>query len=343
MSETETKKAKISGPVVAVTGASGFVGQSLCKALTSRGWSVRALVRPGSDVEGLKALGVEIIQGGLREKEAVHRMLEGVQGVFHLAGITGHLFKPEAEYWDMNVTATKELLLASQEHGVTRFIYLSTADVHGHISDPPAGEDAPLASDDIYQITKEHGEQAVLAANGKKGLGTIVIRPAKVYGPGDMRGLGLFKDIADGTFNMYGGGENFIHPIYIDDLVEGIILAYEPDKPAGRAYIMAGEEYVTLNQLARIIAAAAGIELRLRHVPGSIFQAYSSICETFCGFFGVEPPISRRYVDLFIKNHAYRIDRAKNELGYAPKVSLEQGARRTIEWYRAKGLIQSAA
>ncbi|MDH5510866.1 MAG: NAD-dependent epimerase/dehydratase family protein [Nitrospinota bacterium] len=329
----------LDGRLVAVTGASGFIGAALCAKLKERGFIVRAFAGPHSDITLLRTMGLEIIQGGLRDSSAIAQLLEGAEGVFHLAGVTGHTFKLDTEYWDVNCTATKELLQAAAGKGVKRFIFCSTADVHGHIPNPPANEDTPLATDDIYQITKEHGEQAALAANGKKGMKTTVIRPSKVYGPGDMRGLAIFKGIAGGSFTMYGDGENSIHPVYISDLVEALILAYESEKAPGQAYIIAGQESVTLNKMVQIIAGTAEVELHARHLPGVLFRAYSSVCQTVCSFFSVEPPISRRYVDIFVKNHSYSIKKAVSELGYQPKVGLEQGARLTYDWYRDKGLI----
>lgn len=325
--------------LVAVTGASGFIGAALCAELKERGYTVRAFAGPHSDITGLRAMGLEIIQGGLRDAGPIGQLLDGVEGVFHLAGVAGHTFKRDAEYWDVNVTATKELLHAAAEAGARRFVFCSTADVHGHISNPPGNEESPLAGDDIYQVTKEHGEQAALAANGKKGLETTVIRPSRVYGPGDMRGLRIFQDLAKGSFTMYGDGENSIHPVYISDLVEALILAYESGKAPGEAYIIAGQESISLNKMAEIIAGAGEVELHVRRLPGAMFRLYSFICETACSFFGVEPPMSRRYVDIFVKNHSYSIDKAARDLGYQPKVGLEQGARLTFDWYRDKGLI----
>ena len=327
------------GRLVAVTGASGFIGAALCAELKERGYIVRAFAGPRSDITRLRSMGVEIIQGELRDAGSIGQLLRGVEVVFHLAGVTGHTFKADTEYWDVNVTATKELLQAAAEAGARRFVFCSTADVHGHIANPPGNEDSPLASDDIYQVTKEHGERAVMAANGKKGMETTVIRPSKVYGPGDLRGLLIFKKIVDGTFTIYGDGNNSIHPVYISDLVEALILAHESDKAPGRAYIIAGQESLSLNRLEQIIAKAAWVTPNATRWPGFAFKIYSSACETICSFFGVEPPISRRYVDLFVKNHSYSIERATEELEYLPKVGLEQGARLTFDWYRDKGLI----
>jgi len=327
------------GRTVAVTGAAGFIGRRLCAALRARGYRVRALVSPTGDESPLIPLDVEIHKGALRDTEAIARLVDGAQGVFHLAGIVGRVFKLDAEYWDVNVTATKELLGACAGHGVKRFVYCSTADVCGHIENPPGDENSPLASDDIYQITKGHGEKVALSANGKKGLEVTVVRPSKVYGPGDPRRRWLFRNIANGSITIFGDGESLIHPVYVDDLVDGLILAYQSQKTPGRIYIIAGEKCLTINEMVGIIAGAAGVTARRRYFPYFPAKVYSFACEKLFTFFGLEPPIFRRNVDFFIKNHCYNIDRARDELGYQPKTGFAEGARKTIEWYREKGLL----
>jgi len=138
---------------------------------------------------------------------------------------------------------------------------------------------------------------------------------------------------------MIGSGETLVHPIYIDDLVEGMIQAYQSEKAQGNVYILGGPKYVTLNQWVEIIAKEAGVELSKTHIPYIPMKIISSICEKVFTAFGMEPPIFRRHVDFYIKNKAYSTERAARDFGFAPKVGLTEGTRKTVAWYREHGLL----
>jgi nucleoside-diphosphate-sugar epimerase len=326
-------------PIAVVTGATGFIGKRLCERLIEEGYAVRGLVTHHPDVDDLARLGVRIHRGMMRDKEVAAGIMEGADVVFHLAGIVGRVGRPDSLYWDVNVTATKELLRAATAAGVARFVFCSTADVHGDIKHPPADEDAPLAENDIYQVTKEHAERAVIASHGQGGLSTVVIRPAVVYGPRDLRRYPAFRKIAKGSYAIVGDGETLIHPIYIDDLVAGLLLAARSEKGAGKTYLLAGERALTHTAWATLIANEMGVpaEFVYRPLGPSLFLAW--LVEKLFFIFRMEPPLFRRSIEFFTKNRAYDIGRAVADLGYAPAVTLEEGVRRTVEWYRERGLL----
>ena len=325
--------------VTAVTGASGFPGKRLCAALKEKGYKIRALLNDGEDTGYFEALGAQTHTGDVRDAGVAARLVDGAERVFHLAGVTSAVGTPDSVYWDRHVTATRTLLKAASGAGVRRLVYYSTAGVTGDVKDPPSDESADYSSNDIYDITKAHGEKTALASNGKGGMETVVVRPTVLYGPGDMRRLAFFRKIVNGTFKMIGSGDTLVHPVYVDDAVEGMILACQSDKAAGKIYIIGGAEYLTLNEWVRIIAEAAGVDPPSARLPYYPVKAVSAVCEKLFTWFGLEPPLFRRKADFFIKNRAYKIDRAREDLGYSPKVGLEEGARRTIEWYRAEGLL----
>jgi len=185
--EEETFAMSAPGSVV-VTGASGFIGKRLCSALAQRGYRLRALTHSDKDDEFFKSLGAEVYIGDIRDEELTDRLMSGAAGVFHLAGIVGRVGVLDKEYWDVHVTGTKRLLKSATKQGVARFVQCSTAGVLGDIKNPPADENTAYATDDVYQITKSHGEKAAMASNGKKGMRVTVVRPTVVYGPEDMRG-----------------------------------------------------------------------------------------------------------------------------------------------------------
>jgi dihydroflavonol-4-reductase len=322
---------------VLVTGATGFTGGHLARALAKRGYQVRALVR--SAAPALRDAGVETVTGDLRDPASLARAADGVAVVFHVAAIYRQAGRRDAEYRAVNATAVRTVIEAAAAGGARRVVHCSTVGVHGDVEHPPANEDAPLRPGDIYQLTKLEGERVARQAGSDTGVEVVVARPTGIYGPGDRRLLKLFRGVARRRFIILGGGRIYYHLTYIDDLVEGFRLCGEVPAAAGRTYILAGGEVTTLNELAALIAAEAGVGPPSLHVPVWPFWLAGAACEALCAPFGVEPPIYRRRVDFFTKSRAFDISRARAELGYAPAVTLREGIRRTLEWYRQEGWI----
>jgi len=138
---------------------------------------------------------------------------------------------------------------------------------------------------------------------------------------------------------VLGSGEIYYHLTYIDDLVEGFRLCGETPAAAGRTYILAGGEVTTLNELVRRIAAILGVKPPALHLPVWPFWVAGAVCEAVCVPLGIEPPIYRRRVDFYTKSRAFDIARARRELGYNPQLSLDDGLRRTVAWYREHGWL----
>ncbi|MBF0634583.1 MAG: NAD-dependent epimerase/dehydratase family protein, partial [Nitrospinae bacterium] len=243
---------------IVVTGASGFIGKNLLSSLAKRGYKLRVLVRNGRDDDFFRSLKAEIYTGDLRDPEVCDWLMDGASGLINLASIVRKAGLPNPEFWELHVHAVKRLMESALKLGVKRVVHVSTTGVMGDIKNPPANEDSPCAGTDIYQVTKAEGEKAALSYNGKDNLEVMVVRPAMVYGPGDMRMLKLFRFIANGKFRMIGDGKTLAHPVYVDDLVEGIILAYESKAAPGRVYIIGGEKHVTLSEWVDAIAKEAG-------------------------------------------------------------------------------------
>ena len=322
-----------------VTGAGGFVGRRLCQALHDRGVGVRALVRDSRHDQFFQSLGAQICVGDLTDPEVAPWAVDGVDGVFHLASIVQGQELDDADFWDVNYSATKRLLHAAKRTGVKRFLHCSTTGVMGNITNPPADETAPYNTEDIYQITKAEAEKLALEFGAAHGMEVTVVRPGAVYGPGDGRLLKLFRMAGGGRFPIIGDGATLIHPVYVDDLVEGMILAYEKPEAAGRVYILCGEAPVSVRHWAEVIAQAAGGKLRSVTVPYLPVLLAAAIMEATLVPIGIKPPLFGRRVDFYIKTRAFSIARAREELGYSPAVGLEDGAARTLAWYREHGLI----
>jgi nucleoside-diphosphate-sugar epimerase len=317
---------------VLVTGATGFTGGRLALHLRQLGHPVRALVRPGAATDALRAAGVALIEGDIRSPPDVMRAAEDVSAIYHLAAAFRIAGQPDSFYRDVNVRGTANVVAAAQTHRVARMIHCSTIGVHGSVKEIPSTETSPFNPRDIYQETKLEGELVARAAIDR-GLPGVIVRPAAIYGPGDLRFLKLFRAIKTHRFRMFGSGEAFWHPVYIDDLVDGFLLCGERPEALGKTYILAGERYVTLNEWVAGIAHSIGVRPPRGHLPYWPLAVAAAACEELCRPFGIDPPLYRRRAAFFCSNRAFRIDRARHELGYRPRVAIEAGLQRLASWH----------
>jgi nucleoside-diphosphate-sugar epimerase len=262
-----------------------------------------------------------------------------VEIVYHLAALYRQEGATRDVFMNVNATGTERLLRVALRASVSRFVHCSTGGVHGHIENPPANETAPYRPGDWYQETKLEGEQRVLAFGRTHNFPVSVIRPSPIYGPGDMRFLKLFRAINNGTFWMIGNGKPFYHFVYVDDLVQGFILASERDDAIGEAFIVAGPEYVPISKLVEMIAQELGKPVPRRRIPVWPVMTAAKICKAVCHPLGIEPPLYPRRLDFFCKDRAFESTKAKTLLGYEPKIGLREGIAKTAAWYRRRGYL----
>jgi nucleoside-diphosphate-sugar epimerase len=324
---------------VALTGASGYTGGHLLEALRGRGDEVAALVRPASLTAKLRQAGATLVEGDLASPEALRRLLDGADAVVHVAAVYRTAGHPDSYYRDVNVGGTERLLEAAAAAGVRRFVHTSTVGVHGHVARPPADETSPVNPGDVYQATKAEAEALALDYHRRRGLPVAVVRPGAIYGPGETRLLKLFRAIARGRYALVGDGRSFYHPVYIDDLVQGFLLALDRDGAVGESFLVCGPEYVSQAELAALIARHTGGRVLPFRLPAGPIQWAGDVVEAICVPFGIDPPLHRRRVDFWTKSRAFSIDKARRVLGYDPQVSLEDGIARTAAWYREAGWL----
>ncbi len=326
---------------ILVTGGTGFTGSHLTRRLLQKGHEVVALDnKPGLFYDELKELGAELHIGSVADRDIVDKVTQGCEVVHHLAAAFRQVNLPKNIYWNVNVEGTRYLLEAALKYGVQKFVYCSTCGVHGDVKQTPSGEDAPIAPADYYQYTKYEGEK-VIPEFVEKGLKVVTLRPAAIYGPGDPERFSiLFKRVKTGNFLMCGSGTSHYHPLYIDNLVDALELAAASDKCHGEAYLIADEKYSSLNDLVTAIAKALNINCKITHIPFWPVWAVAFLTELlYKPFPGVDPPLFPRRVDWFRQNRAFSIEKAKQELGYQPKVDLATGLAQTAKWYQEKGII----
>jgi nucleoside-diphosphate-sugar epimerase len=328
---------------ILVTGGTGFTGTALVRRLLHEGHQVVALdYKEGLQCDTLRAMGAEVVIGSVTDRAAVERSMRGVEYVFHLAAAFRELNVPHSFYDDVNIGGTRVVLEEAIRAGAWKFVYCSTCGVHGNVDRPPADEDAPIQPADYYQRTKYEAEPLVKQLGAGK-LETVILRPAAIYGPGDPeRFYMIFKRVARGTFPMFGSGRTLYHPLYVENLVDAFLLCLARGVGDGREYLVADEQYYPIEEIVRAVARALGVDVRIPHYPVLPVVIAGHIVEKACKPFGITPPIFPRRVDWYRQNRAFDISRAKRELGYVPRVGLDEGLRLTGRWYREMGYLPSA-
>jgi dihydroflavonol-4-reductase len=318
-----------------VTGATGFIGRHLVRELARKGWNIRVLIHR-SPVE--ESEGRELIQGDITDPASLENAMTGVDVVFHLAAALGaSLLGPEG-FARVNAQGTENMLDAARKAGVGTFIHFSSAGVLGHVgSNAAASEDFPCRPRDLYDRTKLEGERLAFE-KADAGQRVVVVRPGWVYGPEDRRTFKLIRAIARKNFVLVTRGQALQTPVYIDDLIQGVLLAADRGTPGG-VYHLAGPELLTVREIVDTIAAAAGTRVPRWTLPLFPVKVAAWKLEMLYRLFGREAPLTRGKLAFFIHPKPLDSTKARRELDYAPSTDLSTGMAAAVEWYRAQGWL----
>ncbi|MCB0321932.1 MAG: SDR family NAD(P)-dependent oxidoreductase [Bdellovibrionales bacterium] len=333
---------QLHGRPVLVTGATGFVGGHLTRRLLALGAKVRVLVRDSSAhelVAELETAGAELVFGDVTDRDSVFEAVGGCEYVFHIAALFRQAKHPDQVYYDINVEGTRNVLDAAEQGKVRRVVHCSTVGVHSHIPNPPADEAEDYRPGDIYQVTKCEGEKLALERFRSGRVEGVVVRPAMIWGEGDLRMLKLFRGVQRRRFPIIGSGKTLTHWVYVHDLVQGFLLAATHPEAAGQIYIFAGRRPASIEELVETIADKAGVSPLPVRIPAGPMQALGSMVEAVCVPFGIEPPLHRRRVDFFTKDRSFDTTKAQTELGYRPAQDFEQEVENIFNWYREHELL----
>ena len=328
-----------------VTGGAGFTGVHLVRALVDRGDEVTVLdISAGDPVDTapLKARGVKFILGSVADKEPLEKAVAGQEVIFHLASAFRDIHQGAPLFHKVDVEGTEQLLEVARRAGARRVVHCSTQGVHGSLpaGQVPGNEESPLAPIDYYCEAKVAAE-AVADKFIAEGMDIVNVRPTSIYGPGDTHGwLKLFRMCKQGRFLMLGSGKVFNHPVYVGNLVQGFLLAADVPEARGRTYLVGDSEYVSLNELVRLIGKVLGTQVKLYRFPWyKPVHALAYLMEVASKPFNYEPPLFRRRLTWFSTNRGWDISRARTELGFEPQVDLEKGLTLTKQWYQERGLL----
>lgn len=324
---------------IAVTGATGYLGSNLVNRLLDDGYRVKIMARSADKAKPYEGRVEEIVLGDITDRTAAEQLVRDCDAVVHLVSNFRTASGPPDSYRRINVEGTKVMLEAAKRAGVSRFVHCSTIGVHGNVAQTPTNEQSPFNPGDLYQETKLEAEQYVRSAIDTSPMEIVIVRPCSIYGPGDMRMLKMFKMLDKRMFFLVGPCRENFHAVYIDDIVEGFLRTITTPGINGETFIIGGESYLPLKDYIETAARAVGAPPPWLKFPYWLFYGGAVLCEGICVPLRIEPPLHRRRVRFYRNNRAFDISKARARLNYAPQVSLEEGMRRTAEWYRQHGYL----
>jgi nucleoside-diphosphate-sugar epimerase len=325
---------------ILVTGGTGFTGSHLVRRLLSRGHTVRVLDnQKGIRYDELTQAGAQISIGSMCDRALLERLIDGCDVIHHLAAAFRKVNLPKTVYWDTNVTAMRDMLEIARARKVRKVVYCSTQGVHGNVENPPGDENSPIKPEDYYQLTKYEGEK-VAQSFIQEGMDISILRPTALYGPGDPgRFLMMFRQVKKGFFPFFGKGQALYHPVYVENFIDSFEQCVDSPATKGQAYLIADERYYTIQEIVQKIGRVMGVDLKILHLPFWPLYALAAMVEFAFKPLPLDPPIFRRRADWFRQNRAFRIEKARRDMGYNPKVDLDAGLRLTYDWYKANHFL----
>ena len=324
---------------VLVTGGTGFIGSHLVERLVENGFGVRCLVRERSDRKWLEGVDVEYVLGDVVDAPSLEPAIEGVSLVFHLAAKSRAL--TEEEIYLTNATGTVNLMktIVKINPKIRRFVYVSSLAAAG-----PSLDGMPIVESDTphpvtpYGASKLAGEEAVLAFYPQ--ISSTIVRPPVVYGPRDVSVYTFYRWIRRGVRPILGVRKRYGSFIFIDDLIDGILAAAEVPRAVGQTYFLVGESFVTYQDLTGRIAETLGKRTVALHAPATLLLPMVLVGDLFSRMGRRIPSFSRmRLRELSQRQWVCDGSKAGLDLGFKPRVDLQEGIRRTTDWYRCMGWV----
>ena len=322
-----------------MTGGTGFIGSHLVEALLKKGIQVRCLLRKTSDLKWLKGLPIEVNWGDCNDKNSLREAVEGVEQVFHLAGVTKAVHKKT--YFEVNAFGTENLIHACLENNprIQKFIYLSSQAAAG----PSRNGNKKKESDQCkpvspYGQSKQMGEELAMAHAQE--LPLLILRPSAVYGPRERDIYTFFKLLSKRIKPCLPSKDQHISLCYVEDIIQAILLAAQVKGSSGEIFFLSDGQDYRLEEIGDIFAQAMGVNAFCIRVPEWMIIGMASFSEYLSKLSGKPPLLNKGKVEEILqRNWVCDITKAKTALGFEPHISLAQGAKLTFEWYKKENWL----
>lgn len=306
-----------------VTGGTGFIGQVLIQRLLLEGWKVVALARNTEKTKEVKHEGLEWVIGDIRES-SWHQYLAGCDTVVHLAGNLGSLKLSWSERLSIQLDGTENVISAAKKVKIGHFVHISTAYTEFGTE---------------YARAKKMGQKLV-EQEIKKSFPATIICPVTVYGPGDLNNLyRIFQAISRQRFIFIGNGNNPVNFIFIDDLINGLIRVINNKKRViGQILILGDEDFYSWKEFGFLIAKKEGVKGPSIYLPKALMVFFGHIFSLLSQL-GIPTPFTLDTIRSLTFNKTFDIQTSQKLLNFKPKISLEEGVEKTVNWYQQKGLL----
>jgi dihydroflavonol-4-reductase len=326
--------------LVLVTGASGFVGSAVVRALLAEGRDVRVLLRPTSDPRNIAGLDVEVVHGSLADFLSLRAAVEGCRTLFHVAADYRLWVRDPDTMYAANVDGTARLMTAALEAGVERIVYTSSVATLGINADgTPAGEDAPSTLQAMigpYKRSKFLAEDAVKTMVRERRLPAVIVNPSTPIGPRDVKPTPTGRMIIEAASgHMPAFVDTGLNLVHVDDVAEGHLLA-ERHGQIGERYILGGEN-LSLGRILHEIAHLVGRKPPTLQLPVAAVWPVALVAEAVGRTTGREPFVTRDGLRMAKKKMFFTSTKAERDLGYRSRPAIE-GIAEAIQWFRAQGM-----
>lgn len=319
-----------------ITGANGFLGSALSRRLVGDGHRVRALVRPGSDASALDGASAERVSGDVTDPESMARAVEGVEVVFHLAGLRR---APErSAFFRVNAEGTRTVCDTMLRAGARRMVLAgSLAAVGPSQPDRPHVETDPFAPEEWYGESKAEAERIAL---GTAGLEVAVARPPRILGPADRENLVFFRLVKRGVRLEIGGGPRPLSVVDVDDVVELLVQLAIRSEAVGQAFFAPGPDQTTLEEIQTLGAEVLGVRTRVLRLSPWRLQALAAMADAFSRLTGKHLPLNRKLArQLLAPAWTCSGEKARKLLGWTPRIDARTSIARSAAWYQARGWL----
>lgn len=324
-----------------VTGANGFVGAAVVRALLDGGTPVRAMVRASSDRSNLESLPVEIVEADLRDPASLRAAVDSCRWVFHVAA-DYRLWAPDAaSMYESNVSGSRAVLDAAADLGVERMVYTSSVAVLGsHADGSPADEDTPVSIDDMigpYKRSKFLAEQAIRERAAERRFALVVVNPSTPIGPGDIKPTPTGRIIVDAALGrMPAYVDTGLNVAHVDDVARGHLLAMQSGR-VGERYILGGED-LSLRRILELVAECRGRPAPKIRLPRWPLYPVAWLSELAARLGGGEPRVSMDGLRMSAKYMFFSSGKAERELGYRARPAREAIAD-AVDWFDRHGYL----
>ena len=332
-----------------VTGALGFIGAHFVERALAAGHEIVGLYRgaEGEKAELLRkfsAQGARLLQRDILEPDSYVELLEGVDCICHFAAAFNGSGQGDDDFIRINADGTERVLSAGAKHGVRRFVLCSTAGVYGQSLAGVTDETAQAKPWNAYERSKHAAEERLRESAAAHDMEYVILRPSVVYGPRDNRLLKLFRAAAKGRFPLFGPGDGRRHMVFVGDVADAFLLACTVPGAANQDMIIAGPKAVPLHVMLEELASVVQRKRCGPRLPLMPMLLLAAIVEDCCKLIRVNPPLYRRRMDFYRSDAAFDCTRAKQLMGWIPRIDLREGLRLTYDATRTpRSLVTQVA